>query len=251
MTVTITPLSEREFFAWYSLFAEYAAGAGVGCHGRACDARLDGAAEAGRARRGRARRVGRGHRVRARAALRAPAAGRRRPPDRGPLRRTDAARPGCRDGARRARARRGREPTARAAALERAGRRPGREGASRTSSPTLPAAGSCRRCRWADVQLGTRWAVGASAPDRIPQPVLAAIRTVEAELEESDVSTSGWSWTLTYLEGKPIVDPRRRHPHPARRRRGGAGHLHRPGRPGRRGRLTTDSETEHRKGDRR
>jgi GNAT superfamily N-acetyltransferase len=29
MTVTITPLSEREFFAWYSLFAEYAAGAGV------------------------------------------------------------------------------------------------------------------------------------------------------------------------------------------------------------------------------
>jgi GNAT superfamily N-acetyltransferase len=30
MTVTITPLSEREFFAWYSLFAEYAAGAGVG-----------------------------------------------------------------------------------------------------------------------------------------------------------------------------------------------------------------------------
>ncbi|MGT2426756.1 N-acetyltransferase family protein [Amnibacterium kyonggiense] len=29
MTVTITPLSEREFFAWYGLFAEYAAGAGV------------------------------------------------------------------------------------------------------------------------------------------------------------------------------------------------------------------------------
>jgi GNAT superfamily N-acetyltransferase len=29
MTVTITPLSEREFFAWYGLFAEYAAGAGI------------------------------------------------------------------------------------------------------------------------------------------------------------------------------------------------------------------------------
>ena len=29
MTVTITPLAEREFFAWYSLFAEYAAGEGV------------------------------------------------------------------------------------------------------------------------------------------------------------------------------------------------------------------------------
>ena len=56
------------------------------------------------------------------------------------------------------------------------------------------------------MQLGTRWPVGGAAPDRIPQPVRAAIRTVEAELEESDVSTSGWSWTLTYLEGKPIVD---------------------------------------------
>ncbi len=56
------------------------------------------------------------------------------------------------------------------------------------------------------MQLGTRWAVGASAPDRIPQPVRAAVRTVEAELEQSDVSTSGWGWTLTYLEGKPIVD---------------------------------------------
>jgi GNAT superfamily N-acetyltransferase len=29
MTVTITPLSEREFFAWYGLFEQYAAGAGV------------------------------------------------------------------------------------------------------------------------------------------------------------------------------------------------------------------------------
>ena len=56
------------------------------------------------------------------------------------------------------------------------------------------------------MQLGTRWAVGASAPDRIPEPVRAAIRTVEAELEQADVSSSGWGWTLTYLEGKPIVD---------------------------------------------
>ena len=57
------------------------------------------------------------------------------------------------------------------------------------------------------MQLGTRWAVGAVAPDRIPEPVRAAIRTVEAELEDvGPVSTSGWGWTLTYLEGKPIVD---------------------------------------------
>ncbi|MGN6445421.1 hypothetical protein [Amnibacterium sp.] len=56
------------------------------------------------------------------------------------------------------------------------------------------------------MQLGTRWAVGASAPDRIPEPIRAAIRTVEAELEDADQSTAGWGWTLTYLEGKPIVD---------------------------------------------
>jgi hypothetical protein len=56
------------------------------------------------------------------------------------------------------------------------------------------------------MQLGTRWGVGAPAPDRIPQPVRAAIRTVEEELEQSDVATTGWGWTLTYLEGRPIVD---------------------------------------------
>jgi hypothetical protein len=56
------------------------------------------------------------------------------------------------------------------------------------------------------MQLGTRWAVGAAAPDRIPQPIRAAIRTVEAELEDADQPTAGWAWTLTYLEGKPIVD---------------------------------------------
>ena len=56
------------------------------------------------------------------------------------------------------------------------------------------------------MQLGTRWPVGGTAPDRIPGPVRAAIRTVEAELEDSDQPTTGWGWTLTYLEGKPIVD---------------------------------------------
>ena len=56
------------------------------------------------------------------------------------------------------------------------------------------------------MQLGTRWAVGATPPERIPQPVRAAVRTVEAELSESDQSTAGWGWTLTYLEGRPIVD---------------------------------------------
>jgi hypothetical protein len=56
------------------------------------------------------------------------------------------------------------------------------------------------------VQLGTRWPLGAAAPDRLPEAMRAAIRTVEAELAESDVPTAGWSWTLTFLEGRPIVD---------------------------------------------
>jgi hypothetical protein len=34
----------------------------------------------------------------------------------------------------------------------------------------------------------------------------AAIRTVEAELEDADQPTDGWAWTLTYLERRPIVD---------------------------------------------
>ena len=56
------------------------------------------------------------------------------------------------------------------------------------------------------MQLGTRWPVGATAPDRIPAPIRAAIRTVEAELADAEQPTAGWAWTLTYLEGRPIVD---------------------------------------------
>ena len=34
----------------------------------------------------------------------------------------------------------------------------------------------------------------------------AAIRTVEEELADADQPTAGWGWTLTYLEGSPLVD---------------------------------------------
>jgi hypothetical protein len=50
------------------------------------------------------------------------------------------------------------------------------------------------------MQLGTRWSVGAQPPDRLPENVVAAVREVEAELGERD-----WRWTLTWLEGRPIV----------------------------------------------
>ena len=56
------------------------------------------------------------------------------------------------------------------------------------------------------MQLGTRWAVGAESPSRLPEAVRAAVRTVEAELADDDQDTAGWGWTLTYLEGAPIVD---------------------------------------------
>jgi hypothetical protein len=53
------------------------------------------------------------------------------------------------------------------------------------------------------MQLGTRWAVGATAPDRLPDAMVAAIAEVESEL--GGVDTATWRWTLTWLEGRPVV----------------------------------------------
>ncbi|TXK19711.1 hypothetical protein [Homoserinibacter sp. GY 40078] len=54
------------------------------------------------------------------------------------------------------------------------------------------------------MQLGTRWPVGGDVPPRVPEAVVAAIREVEAELAEVD--TAQWRWTLTWLEGRPVVE---------------------------------------------
>jgi hypothetical protein len=54
------------------------------------------------------------------------------------------------------------------------------------------------------MQLGTRWAVGADAPARLSAGVVAALRAVEGELAGTD--TSQWRWTLTWLEGHPVVE---------------------------------------------
>ena len=54
------------------------------------------------------------------------------------------------------------------------------------------------------MQLGTRWNVGAEMPTRLPDAVVAAVREVESEL--ADVDTSAWRWTLTWLEGRPVVE---------------------------------------------
>ncbi len=54
------------------------------------------------------------------------------------------------------------------------------------------------------MQLGTRWAVGAEPPSRVPAPLVTAIAGVETELDAVD--TSSWRWTLTFLEGRPVVE---------------------------------------------
>ena len=54
------------------------------------------------------------------------------------------------------------------------------------------------------MQMGTRWAVGTDAPARLPEAVVATVRAVEAELAGLD--TSLLRWTLTWLEGNPVVE---------------------------------------------
>jgi len=56
------------------------------------------------------------------------------------------------------------------------------------------------------MQLGTRWPVGGIAPERLPSVVLSAVHAVEDELEAVDVDASTWRWTLTWLEGRPVVE---------------------------------------------
>ena len=53
------------------------------------------------------------------------------------------------------------------------------------------------------MQLGTRWSVGDTPPDTLPAAMLAAIAASEAEL--IGIETADWRWTLTWLEGKPVV----------------------------------------------
>lgn len=54
------------------------------------------------------------------------------------------------------------------------------------------------------MQLGTRWSVGAQPPASLPDAVTEAVRQVEAELAGFDASS--WRWTLTWLEGRPVVE---------------------------------------------
>ena len=54
------------------------------------------------------------------------------------------------------------------------------------------------------MQLGTRWGVGEQAPARLAAGMVAAVAEVEAHL--AGINTSQWRWTLTWLEGRPVVE---------------------------------------------
>lgn len=56
------------------------------------------------------------------------------------------------------------------------------------------------------MQLGKRWRVGAEAPQNLPDVVVNAVGDVEAELRVDGVDVDGWSWTLTWLEGRPVIE---------------------------------------------
>lgn len=56
------------------------------------------------------------------------------------------------------------------------------------------------------MQLGTRWPVGAAAPASLPEVVIGAVKAVEEEVRADGVDASTWRWTLTWLEGKPVVE---------------------------------------------
>ena len=59
------------------------------------------------------------------------------------------------------------------------------------------------------MQLGTRWAVGDEPPARLPAVMTGAIADVESELVDGaaeGVDPSSWRWTLTWLEGRAVVE---------------------------------------------
>lgn len=54
------------------------------------------------------------------------------------------------------------------------------------------------------MQIGTRFAVGGDVPQRLPAPMVEALRAHEATL--TGVDTARWRWTMTWLENRPVLD---------------------------------------------
>ena len=56
------------------------------------------------------------------------------------------------------------------------------------------------------MQIGTRWPVGGEPPAAVPVALRAAIDAEERTLVELGAETAQWRWTLTFLEGRPVVE---------------------------------------------
>ncbi|MCU1436977.1 MAG: hypothetical protein JWP66_64 [Naasia sp.] len=54
------------------------------------------------------------------------------------------------------------------------------------------------------ISLGTRWPLGGEPPARLPADFVAVLLEAESRLA-ADGMASG-SWTLTWLEGRPIAE---------------------------------------------
>ena len=56
------------------------------------------------------------------------------------------------------------------------------------------------------MQLGTRWTLGGAVPTGLPEVVEVAVQAVEGDLSPFTPDTAAWRWTLTWLEGKPVIE---------------------------------------------
>ena len=57
------------------------------------------------------------------------------------------------------------------------------------------------------MQLGTRWSYGSpERPAGLPEVVVMAIDAVEQDDELAPEASDDWHWTLTWLEGRPVVE---------------------------------------------
>ena len=58
------------------------------------------------------------------------------------------------------------------------------------------------------MQLGTRWTAGGEPPASLPEALRRQIAAVEAVMPADQLGQPAPRWTLTWLEGRPIADPR-------------------------------------------
>ncbi|WP_210506096.1 hypothetical protein [Naasia sp. SYSU D00057] len=56
------------------------------------------------------------------------------------------------------------------------------------------------------IGLGTRWRFGTPPPARLPEAAAAAVASAEEELRGTAPEAESASWTLTWLEGRPVAE---------------------------------------------